>query len=27
LRRWERRNDITPLDSSVSDAPEPADAR
>jgi hypothetical protein len=24
LRRWERRNDPTPLDSSVSDAPEPA---
>lgn len=27
LRRWERRNDMTPLDSSVSDAPEPAVAR
>jgi hypothetical protein len=24
LRRWERRHDVTPLDSSVSDAPEPA---
>jgi peptidoglycan/LPS O-acetylase OafA/YrhL len=24
LRRWERRNAVTPLDSSVSDAPEPA---
>ncbi|MDT5126800.1 MAG: hypothetical protein QOH54_2444, partial [Mycobacterium sp.] len=27
LRRWERRNDVTPLDSSVSDSPEPAVAR
>lgn len=27
LRRWERHNVITPLDSSVSDAPEPAVAR
>jgi peptidoglycan/LPS O-acetylase OafA/YrhL len=27
LRRWERRHDITPLDSSVSDAPEPVVAR
>jgi len=27
LRRWERRNDPTPLDSSVTDAPEPAVAR
>jgi peptidoglycan/LPS O-acetylase OafA/YrhL len=27
LRRWERRNDVTPLDSSVTDAPEPAVAR
>ncbi len=27
LRRWERRNDVTPLDSSVSDSPEPAIAR
>lgn len=27
LRRWERRNDVTPLDSSVTDSPEPAVAR
>lgn len=27
LRRWERRNDPAPLDSSVTDAPEPAVAR
>ena len=27
LRRWERRHDVTPLDSSVSDAPEPAVAQ
>ena len=27
LRRWEHRNAIAPLDSSVTDAPEPADAR
>jgi peptidoglycan/LPS O-acetylase OafA/YrhL len=27
LRRWEIRNSITPLDSSVSDAPEPAVAQ
>jgi peptidoglycan/LPS O-acetylase OafA/YrhL len=27
LRRWERRHDVTPLDSSVTDEPEPADAR
>jgi hypothetical protein len=27
LRRWERRNDVTPLDSSVDDSPEPAVAR
>ena len=27
LRRWERRNAISPLDSSVSDSPEPAVAR
>ncbi|KAA0102244.1 acyltransferase [Mycolicibacterium sp. P1-18] len=27
LRRWERRHDVTPLDSSVTDAPEPAVAR
>jgi acetyltransferase len=27
LRRWERRNAVTPLDSSVSDTPEPAIAR
>lgn len=27
LRRWERRNDPAPLDSSVTDATEPADAR
>ncbi|OPX08235.1 acyltransferase [Mycobacterium sp. AT1] len=27
LRRWERRHDVTPLDSSVTDSPEPAVAR
>jgi peptidoglycan/LPS O-acetylase OafA/YrhL len=27
LRRWERRNDPTPLDSSVDDVTEPAVAR
>ena len=27
LRRWERRHAVTPLDSSVSDTPEPAIAR
>jgi peptidoglycan/LPS O-acetylase OafA/YrhL len=27
LRRWERRHDVTPLDSSVNDSPEPAVAR
>lgn len=27
LRRWERRHDVTPLDSSVTDEPEPAVAR
>jgi peptidoglycan/LPS O-acetylase OafA/YrhL len=27
LRRWERRHDSTPLDSSVTDVPEPAEAR
>jgi peptidoglycan/LPS O-acetylase OafA/YrhL len=27
LRRWETRHDVTPLDSSVSDLPEPAIAR
>ena len=27
LRRWERRHDVTPLDSSVDDSPEPAVAR
>ena len=27
LRRWERRNDPAPLDSSITDAPEPAVAR